>query len=63
MTEWGQMRPQHFDAALMRGKKAREWVTTAADSMFPDWLPPEVRKTTPAPAQMPGQADLFAEDE
>lgn len=63
MTTWTEMRPQHFDATLMRGKKARDFVASAGGTLFPDWLPPEVRKTTPVPAQLPGQAGLFEEDE
>lgn len=63
MTSWTEMRRQEFDASLMKGKKAREFVAAAGGTLFPDWLPPEVRKTTLVPAQLPGQADLFGEDE
>ena len=63
MTAWDEMKPVQFDYALMRGRKAREFVATSAATLFPDWLPPEARKTTPAAAQLPGQAAMFAEED
>ena len=63
MTQWTQMRPVQFDQSLAKGK-ARELVRTAGETMFPDLLPEVPRKQGPAPAQLPGQAELFgAEDE
>lgn len=61
MTSWTEMRPVHFDKSLVKGK-ARAFVESAGASMFPDLLPEAERKTTPVPAQLPGQADLFGEE-
>ena len=62
MTSWSEMKAVQFDASLTRGK-ARELVATAGETMFPDILPEPMRKTTPGPAQLPGQAALFEEDQ
>ena len=62
MTMWSEMRPVQFDQSLTRGK-ARELVRTAGETMFPDLLPEPERRTAPAPAQLAGQADLFAEED
>jgi len=60
MTMWTEMRPVQFDQSLVKGK-AREVVATAGATMFPDLLPEPARKAVQAPAQLPGQADLFGE--
>lgn len=60
MTSWQEMRPVQFDASLTKGK-AREFVRTAGETMFPDILPEPERKTTATPAQLQGQAALFEE--
>ena len=62
MSDWTQMRPVQFDQTLVKGRKAREVVATAAETLFPDVLPEPQRKTSPPPAQLPGQADLFGQE-
>lgn len=62
MTMWSEMRPVQFDQSLVKGKRAREFVATAGETMFPDVLPDPERKPVRPAEQLPGQAELFGED-
>jgi len=54
------MQAMQFDATLAPGRKAREIVATAGETLFPDLLPePKAPKRTPAPGPMDGEVPLF----
>ena len=61
MTLWTEMSAAEFDAAIVRERKAREVIRTAADTLFPRLMPePAPRKPkTAVPEPMPGEVPLF----
>lgn len=63
MTSWLKMTAIEFDATVAADRKARQVVATAGQTLFPRLLPEARRKTSTTAEQLPGQADLFGEDQ
>ena len=55
------MQAVQFDASLVKDRKARQFVETAGETMFPDLLPEASRKaSTGSPADPMGTLDMLA---
>lgn len=59
MTSWTEMTEAEFDRTLVRDRKARQVIATAADTLFPRLMPETAPKRTPVPEPMPGEVPLF----
>lgn len=61
MTNWTEMSEMLFDATLAKDAKARAFVATAGETLFPDLLPEPKRKSAPARELLPGEVPLFGD--
>lgn len=63
MTSWTEMHPAQFDKSQVKDRKAREFIETAGETMFPS-LMPDVQPqhaTRPDPKAMTGDVPLFGD--
>lgn len=58
MTAWHETSPADYDRSLV--KRGHKRADDGQDSLFYVATPTRERKAAPAPAQLPGQVDLFA---
>jgi len=62
MTSWTEMSPIEFDAKLAPTKRARQFVETAPETLFPRLLPEAKPRSTAAPDST-GTAAMFETEE